>query len=176
MVDTPDRPAKRPYARIERERRFLVAELPEHLRAAPFQRLRDLYIGGTQLRLRRVEDPGGGVVQLKLGQKRPDPDAPEDARHRQMTTCYLDLAEEAALSGLPGLHTVKRRYAWPEQGWTFVLDVYEAPPGAAGTMVAEVECDSDEALDGIAVPAWCVREVTEDPAYSAVALAAREGA
>ncbi|HPF13589.1 MAG TPA: hypothetical protein P5218_02420 [Planctomycetota bacterium] len=172
MVHTPDRPQTRPYARIERERRFLVATFPEHLDPTAFERLHDLYIAGTSLRLRRIESPEGAVVQVKLGQKRPNPAEPHNATHRQMTTCYLEPAEAAVLQALPGANSTKRRYAFQEQGRTFVLDVYEAPASAVGILLAEVECDDDASLQTITLPPWAEREVTEEGAFSGARLAA----
>ncbi len=166
-----DRPATRGYARIERERRFALDALPATLDLAVFERLHDLYVEGTELRLRRVEAPDGTRLQVKLGQKTLDPDAPGDPRHRRMTTLYLREGDERALASLQGLRSVKRRYKLAEQGWTFCIDVYESPGGAAGTMLCEVECDSDAQLERITCPSWATREVTEDARYSGHTLA-----
>lgn len=171
MQKFPDRPTRRPYARIERERRFVLERLPDDLDPTDFRRLRDTYIEGTDLRLRRVESPDGALVQLKLGQKTLDPDAPDDPRRRRMTTFYLRPEEEATLSLLPGARSVKRRYKVLEQGWTFCIDVYEAPARAAGTVLCEVECDTDEALEAIVCPEWAREEVTEEASYTGWALA-----
>lgn len=165
-----DRPLKRPYARIERERRFLLESLPPTVDPGAFERLRDCFVTGTHLRLREVSTPSGEIVVVKLGQKIVDPSAPDDPRRREMTTIYLP-AEEAAALPLDGLRCAKRRYKLAEQGWTFCIDVWEEPSAAAGVMVAEVECPTDEALAAIECPSWAVREVTEDPRYGAVALA-----
>jgi len=166
-----DRPATRKYARIERERRFALDALPAGVDPADYERLCDLYVEGTELRLRRVEAPDGARLQVKLGQKTLDPQAPDDPRHRQMTTLYLREGDERALAALGGRRSVKRRYKLAEQGWTFCIDVYEAPAGAAGTMLCEVECDSDAELERIACPIWATREITEDARYSGFTLA-----
>lgn len=166
-----DRPRRRGYARIERERRFVLDVLPGHVNPAHFERLRDLYIAGTELRLRRIESPDGELILVKLGQKTIDPDAPEDTRRRRMTTFYLRSADEAALCELPGRRSVKRRYEVFEGGRTFCIDVYEAPASAAGTLISEVECESDAELDAIAMPSWARAEITSDPSYSGFELA-----
>lgn len=165
-----DRPTKRKYARIERERRFLLSRLPASVDPDDYQRLRDCFVSGTHLRLRVVETPSGDVVIVKLGQKTLDPEAPEDPRRRLMTTIYLPDDEAMALS-LSGLRTTKRRYKLQEQGWTFCVDVWEEPAAARGVLLAEVECPTDGELDRIVVPSWAEREVTEDPRYSAFTLA-----
>jgi hypothetical protein len=167
-----DRPLTRKYARIERERRFALSSLPDAVDPHDYERLRDCLVQGTHLRLRQVERPDGEVLIVKLGQKIVDPVAPTDPRRRQMTTIYLDPDEAAALT-LDGLRTTKRRYKLREQGWTFCIDVYEAPEGAAGQIVAEVECPSDAELDAIVRPVWAEREVTQDPDFSSFVLAQR---
>jgi hypothetical protein len=58
------------YARVERERRFLLAGPPATIAAAPRQ-ITDRYVTGTRLRLRRVGHPGGGPSEFKLTQKVP---------------------------------------------------------------------------------------------------------
>ena len=166
-----DRPTKRPYARIERERRFLVDRLPDGVDADAYERLDDLFVRGTHLRLRRVSRPNGEQIVTKLGQKILDPSAPHDPRCRQMTTIYLPEDEAAMLSSLPGLRATKRRYKLVEQGWTFCIDVWELPVAAGGTILAEVEAPSIEELERIKLPSWALREVTDDARYSAITLA-----
>ncbi len=166
-----DRPQKRPYARIERERRFLLDRLPEEVSPNDFEQLEDLYIAGTHLRLRRVRKPSGEWIVTKLGQKIIDPDAPTDPRCRQMTTIYLPENEGALFASMPGLRTSKRRYKLMEQGWTFCVDVWERPLPAKGIIVAEVETPSIEELERITTPSWARCEVTDDRNYSAIMLA-----
>lgn len=168
---TADRPTKRKYARIERERRFLLDELPSQVDPGDYKRLRDRFVEGAFLRLRRVERPDGSEVVTKLGQKIVDPDAPHDARRREMTTIYLEPGQAEALAALEGPRSVKRRYLFFEQGWTWAIDVWEAPPSAAGLVLAEVECSTDEELDAIELPEWAREEVTSNTAYSAYQLA-----
>jgi CYTH domain-containing protein len=166
-----ERSATSRYARIERERRFLVERLPEAVDPASYERLDDLYVQGTHLRLRRVSRPDGQVIVVKLGQKIVHPDAPHDPRCRQMTTIYLPPDEAAVLAALPGLRTTKRRYRLAEQGRTFCLDVWESPETARGTILAEVEAPSIAELERVRLPSWAAREVTDDPAYTAITLA-----
>lgn len=166
-----DRPRTRPYARIERERRFLLDAWPDFVDPDVYERLRDLYITGTELRLRRIEDPSGALIQVKLGQKRPNPADPGNARHREMTTFYLRPDDELVLAALPGKRLVKRRYKVAEQGWTFCIDAFEEPGESRGLLIAEVECPTDAELDAIDPPAWVTREVTDDPSFSGWVLA-----
>ena len=174
LMDTQDRPNKRGYARIERERRFLVEAFPQFVDATAYERLVDRYIEGTELRLRRIESPDGALVQVKLGQKRANPDDPDNLRHQEMTTFYLRPEDSAVLAALPARVSVKRRYAISEQGRTFALDVYEQPGSRRGLMVVEVECDADEDLDRMRCPSWAVREITEDSNYSGANISTSE--
>ena len=96
---------------------------------------------------------------------------PTDPTRREMTTIYLAPGRAAHLSCLEGPGSVKRRYKIVEQGWTWMIDVWETPARAAGLILAEVECPSDAELARIATPSWAVREVTNDPSYSAFTLA-----
>jgi hypothetical protein len=62
------------YARPERERRWLVAKLPDMSLAIDARLINDRYLFGTRLRLRCVTPLAGGAPKYKLGQKvRPDP-------------------------------------------------------------------------------------------------------
>lgn len=164
---------KRTYARVELERRFLVERLPATLDRESYERLEDLFVEGAHLRLRRVRRPTGELIVAKLGHKIPDPDAPDDPRRRLMTTIYLPEHEAAALAALHGVRATKRRYKLTEQGATFSVDVWESPHAARGTIVAEVEAPTLEVLCRIETPSWALREVTSDPDFTAIALAAR---
>ena len=53
------------YARIERERRFLLAEPPAAGAVTESRRIIDRYLPGTRLRLRRVDGPDSGAQQFK---------------------------------------------------------------------------------------------------------------
>lgn len=95
------------YARLEDERRFLVATVPDE--AASPRRIEDRYVTGTRLRLRRVTDEDRSV--RKLGHKvRCEEGRPSAVWH---TTLYLDEAEFATLAGLEARTLVKRRWSLP---------------------------------------------------------------
>ncbi|MFK7961471.1 MAG: hypothetical protein AB8G96_13205 [Phycisphaerales bacterium] len=167
------RPVRRPYHRIERERRFRLDAAPAACDAAPWVRLIDRFVEGAGLRIRRVESPDGTEQQTKLGQKRPDPDAPQDSRRRRMTTIYLDPGEADVLAELPGRTAAKRRWTFDRNGRTWAVDVWEEPPAVRGLVMAECETDSDAELAAIDACPWPATEVTDDPAFSAWALAGR---
>src|SRR3954449_11569972 len=82
------RPGK--YARVERERRFLLAEPPDPAAVTAIRMITDRYLVGTRLRLRRSESPDGGC-ELKLTQKVPA--ARPGAVQGLITNTYLSPAE-----------------------------------------------------------------------------------
>ena len=150
------------YSLVERERRFLVdpARMPA-LDPGKARLIEDRYLPGTALRLRKVT-AAGAEPMFKLGKKY----SGEGLSTRPMTNLYLDAAEYARLATLPAAPLTKRRH---DASDGFVIDVFEG--ALAGLMLAEVSANDDVALAAFAVPDWCVREVTDDPAYAGGTLA-----
>ncbi|MBY8878753.1 hypothetical protein [Actinacidiphila acidipaludis] len=151
-----DTPQAGKYARVERERRFLLAASPPAPPATAF-RIVDRYLTGTRMRLRRVEQPGAEPV-FKLTQKIP-------ARHPGamqglITNTYLSAAEYEVFAGLPARVLSKTRYSVPPLG----VDVFEQP--LHGLVLAEAEFDSDASARVFAVPSSAVAEVTADPRFT----------
>src|SRR6185436_8139769 len=84
------------YARVERERRYLLSDLPEGLtRADPHLQITDNYLTGTRLRLRKVREPRTNKWTVKLTQKfAPDPN---DFSRTIITNIYLNALESETL-------------------------------------------------------------------------------
>lgn len=158
---TPLSPGK--YARVERERRFLLAAAPEHL-PGPARRITDRYLTGTRLRLRSAEREGA-PAELKLTQKIPA-DRPAGGVQGLITTAYLSPAEYEVFAVLPARVLRKSRYSLPPLG----VDVFEGP--LRGLVLAEAEFGSDEEAAAFAVPAAAVAEVTYDARFSGGRLSA----
>src|ERR1700729_1819137 len=59
------------YARIERERRFLLAGPPPPMAVTGRHRITDRYLPGTRLRLRRIDNLNRGEREFKFTQKVP---------------------------------------------------------------------------------------------------------
>ncbi len=149
------------YAHVERERRWLLAEMPQVPDDAQQLRIVDRYLSGTRLRLREVTQPDQKVVR-KLGQKvRLRDDAAEVAH----TSIYLDDAEWETLAVLPGDELTKTRTLVPYDGWTVALDVH-----ADGTVLAEIDAGDGPAGE-LPVSYVVVREVSDDERYTGAALA-----
>ena len=149
------------YAHVERERRWLLATLPD-LSGVPMT-ITDQYFVGTRLRLREVVE--GEAVVRKLGHKvRLDADAGEVA----CTNFYLDDAEWALLSGLPALALQKQRWRVVRDGRRVAVDVFDGR--LTGLILAEIDRGSGPD-HGLPAGFDAVAEVTFEEAFTGAALA-----
>jgi CYTH domain-containing protein len=147
------------YARVEVERRFLLAGVPEGAEVLAVHEIDDRYLDGTRLRLRRMALIGG-PTQLKLTQKLPDADADGRGRQGEITTLYLSEAEHAALARMPAAALSKSRLSIAPYG----VDVFHG--ALAGLFLAEVEFASVEAAAALVPAAFCRAEVTADRRFT----------
>lgn len=147
------------YALIERERRFLVAELPADEPWAT-RRISDRYLTGTRIRLRHSAGTVAGRPEVvrKLTQKIPRADGPP-GRQGLISTLYLDEAEHDRFAALPGHELTKTRLSFPPMG----VDVFDPPHD--GLLIAEIEFTDDDSMTRFEPPAWCGPEITDDPRY-----------
>jgi CYTH domain-containing protein len=163
MDDWRRAPGRGKYARVERERRFLVVGEPPALGEPRL--IEDRYLDGTTLRLRRLTV--GGDTVLKLTQKVRWAAGLVEV---STTNTYLSPDEFERLSALPGVPLTKTRRMCPCEGRAFAVDELHGP--LAGLVLAEIEVGSlDEALPS---PPWLGLEVTYDERYSGASLA-RDG-
>lgn len=161
---SPTAPPK--YSVIELERRFLLSELPPGL-SKP-RRIHDLYIDGTRLRLRTVEDLDGFVLQRKLGHKRRAEEAnPSIVNH---TSLYLNETEFETLSSLPGRSLVKVRWIVEANGRRAAVDVFEGE--LQGLSMLEVDFDTYEEMAAFTPPSWAGDEVSRHDGFSGGVLSA----
>ena len=154
------------YARVEIERRFLLAGVPDGAEISAVHEIDDRYLDGTRLRLRRMARVGG-ATQLKLTQKLPEPDG--GARQGALTTIYLSEAEHAALAGMPAAALSKSRLSIAPYG----VDVFHG--ALAGLFLAEVEFASVEAAAALVPAAFCRAEVTADRRFTGGELVRASG-
>lgn len=147
------------YAVVERERRYLVASLPEGVSST--EEIIDRYVTGTRLRLREVREADGTVTR-KLGHKVRLTEGPAEVA---TTNFYLDDGEWAALEALPALVVRKKRHLVPRDGLVVVIDEHED-----GTLVAEID-DRDQ--PSVRVPDWLdvVKDVSDDERWTGAQLA-----
>ena len=150
------------YARLERERRFLLAALPSTERPASVRKITDHYLTGTSLRLRHIRGPGED--QYKLTQKIPvtQPGPVQGL----ITNIYLSKAEHDQLvTALPGQPLTKTRYSIPPLG----IDVFDPP--LHGLVIGEAEFGTDAEILAFRLPACIHAEVTCDPRFTGGRLA-----
>jgi CYTH domain-containing protein len=155
------------YARVERERRYLLSDLPEGLtRADPHLQLTDNYVTGTRLRLRKVREPRTNKWTVKFTQKfAPNP---EDLSRTIITNTYLNALEAETLSVFNSNEIRKNRYYFEFEGRRFSVDMFLGD--LFGLMLAEVGFDTDEELDSFTKPAFALADVTNDPVFSGGSL------
>ena len=155
------------YARIERERRWLVdAAARPDLEDVYVTHIADRYIAGTRMRLRRMHRADLGEIKWKLTKKYEcaDPQA------RPIVTTYLTEPEYALLRGLPARDLIKRRLHFRHRGEYWSLDVFEG--ALTGLELIECEAPDEAALARLEPPDWVLREVTDLPHWQGGALAA----
>lgn len=150
---------KTKYAWVERERRWLCKAVPLD-RVVSAEAYRDLYVEGTQLRLREALPLDGGPPMLRLGRK-----ADVSASVRLLTSIYLAPEEFRLLSALPGKVLCKTRHSLGKiDGADVFVDVFEG--ALSGLIMAEAEFEDMEAMQAYAMPDFAFREVTEDIRYT----------
>lgn len=145
---------------FERERKWLVAEVPSELPQGT--RLRQGYLASTADLSLRVRDAGtkGCTVTIKSGSG--------STRTELEWTIERDVFER--LWPLTGDERVsKTRYELPSGGHTIELDVFDEK--LAGLVYAEVEFTSEEEMTAYEAPAWFGDDVTEDGRYTNASLA-----
>lgn len=162
-------PAQSKYARLERERRYLLEDLPEGLtRASPHLQITDNYITGTRLRLRKIRDPQTNKWTVKFTQKF----APnsEDLSRTIITNTYLNATEAETLAIFEANEIRKNRYPFEFSGKRFTIDMFLGD--LFGLVLAEVGFESDEELDNFPLPPFAIAEVTNNELFAGASLSA----
>ena len=152
------------YARVERERRYLLRDLPEGItRADPHLQITDNYMTGSRLRLRKVREPRSNKWTAKLTQKfAPDPN---DLSRTIITNTYLNALEAETFSTLFNSNEIrKNRYHFEFEGRKFSADMFLGD--LFGLVLAEVSFETDEELDNFSAPPFAIAEVTNEPLFT----------
>jgi CYTH domain-containing protein len=160
-ADVSGRRAK--YARVERERRYLLRDFPPGLeRTAAHQQIFDNYITNTNLRLRKVRDPHKREWTWKLTQKfAPDP---QDFARTIVTSICLTQYEYETLAVFEGNEIRKNRYPYEHEGRAYAVDVFLGT--LWGLILAETDFTTDEELRAFAPPPFAVLDVTDDELFT----------
>ena len=152
------------YALIERERRYLLRDLPEGItRADPHLQITDNYMTGSRLRLRKVREPRTNKWTVKFTQKiLPNP---QDLSRTIITNTYLSALEAEVLSTIFNSNEIrKNRYPFEFEGRKFGIDMFLGD--LFGLVLAEVSFETDEELDNYPKPPFALLDVTNDPLFS----------
>lgn len=155
------------YAHTERERRYLLQELPEGLsRADHHLQITDNYITGTRLRLRKVRDPQTNKWVVKFTQKFA-PDA-KDLSRTTITNTYLNATEAETLAIFEANEIRKNRYYFEFEGRQFSVDMFLGD--LFGLVLAEISFDDDDELDNFPLPPFAVADVTNNQLFTGGSL------
>ena len=151
------------YARVERERRYLLRDLPEGMtRADPHLQITDNYITGTRLRIRKVREPRTNKWTVKFTQKfAPDPN---DLSRTVITNTYLNALEAEVLSVFNSNEIRKNRYRFEFEGRMFGVDMFLGD--LFGLVLAEVSFETDEEVDNFRKPPFALADVTNNLVFT----------
>lgn len=156
-------PAESKYARLERERRYLLQDLPEGLtRASPHVQITDNYLTGTRLRIRKLRDPQTNKWTVKLTQK-VVPDS-KDFSRAIITNVYLNALEAETLDVFAANEIRKNRYRFEFAGREFSVDMFLGD--LFGLVLAEVSFETDAELDSFPRPPFAVADVTRSEVFT----------
>ena len=151
------------YARIERERKYLLQDLPEGVtRADHHLQITDNYITGTRLRIRKVRDPKTNKWIVKLTQKFAA--NPEDLSRTIITNTYLNATEAETLAIFEANEIRKNRYRFEFEGRQFSIDMFLGD--LFGLVLAEVGFETDDELDSFPKPPFALAEVTNNEIFT----------
>jgi CYTH domain-containing protein len=151
------------YERVERERRYLLAGLPEGLKLQDeHAQITDNYITGTRMRLRKSRWVPTNEWTLKLTQKHAP--TPPDFSRTLITSIYLNEYEYEVLSVFEGNELRKNRYPFEHEGRKYSVDVFLG--ALYGLILAETDFDSDEEMDAFPLPAFAAADVTRDEMFT----------
>jgi CYTH domain-containing protein len=156
-------PTDSKYARVERERRYLLQDLPAGLtRADPHLQITDNYITGTRLRIRKVRDPRTNKWTVKFTQKfAPDP---QDLSRTLITNTYLNALEAELMSVFAANEIRKNRYYFEFEGQRFSVDMFLGD--LFGLVLAEVSFETDEELQRFPTPPFALADVTNNEMFT----------
>ena len=151
------------YARIERERRYLLQDLPEGMtRADPHVQITDNYITGTRLRIRKVRDPRTNKWVVKFTQKfAPNP---ADLSRTIITNTYLNATEAESLAMFDANEIRKNRYKFDYEGREFSIDMFLGD--LFGLVLAEVGFETDDELESFPKPPFAIADVTNHELFT----------
>ena len=151
------------YAQVERERRYLLQDLPEGLsRADHHLQITDNYITGTRLRIRKVRDPKTNKWVVKFTQKF----APNenDLSRTMITNLYLNATEAETLSIFEANEIRKNRYYFDFEARRYSIDMFIGD--LFGLILAETSFETDAELENFQMPLFALADVSNNETFS----------
>jgi adenylate cyclase len=144
----------------EIERKFLVDDLPEEVRARPATHIRQgyLFVEPAEVRIRSSDDTRHELTVKSVG-----------GLSRAEVNLPLTPEQFEELWPLVQRSIEKDRTRYEVDGGTAEVDVYRGR--LAGLVVAELEFPSEAEAAAFVPPQWFGTEVTTDPRYRNAALA-----
>ncbi len=156
------------YVRVERERRYLLRELPPNLELTDeHAQITDNYITGTRLRLRKSRWVPTNEWTLKLTQKHAP--QPPDFSRTLITSIFLNEYEYEVFSIFEGNELRKNRYPYEHEGRKYSVDVFLGD--LRGLILSETDFDTDEEMDDFPVPPFAAIDVSRDETFTGGSLA-----
>lgn len=144
---------------IERERRFLVAALPDPM--PPASHIDQAYVTTDPLAIRVRRQDGSFTLTLKTGTGLARTEIERELSAEEFDAIWAHAHE---------LRIRKRRHRVPlDDGNEAELDLFDG--ALAGHRIVEVEFDDDESAAAFQPPDWFGREVTDDVRFTNAALA-----
>lgn len=151
------------YERVERERRYLLRELPPGVSLADAHaQITDNYITGTRLRLRKSRWVPTNEWTLKLTQKY-TPASPDFTR-TLLTSIYLNEMEYETLSVFEANELRKNRYYFEHEGRKYSTDVFLGD--LRGLILAETDFETDAEMDAFPPPTFAFADVSRDEMFT----------
>ncbi len=144
---------------VERERKWLVADLPDDLGAGT--PIRQGYLAGQDSVTLRIRQKGAAYIgTVKAGA----------APARVEVEWELSADQfEALWPFTAGRRVAKVRHEVPVEGGTAEVDVFEGD--LAGLLLVEVEFDDDDSMAAFEAPSWFGPDVTDHGGYGNATLA-----
>jgi len=157
------------YACLEVECRYLLHQIPDDLLdSAQGWLIKDRYILNTRLRLRHMRSISGNTSVYKLTQKYRS--ELQNEYETTITTLYLTEAEFSLFTAFEARILNKKRYPYTVQHKSFSIDVFD--DRHQGLILAELEMEKREAAEGVVLPSFVLKDVTNDPFFAGSNLAA----
>lgn len=151
-----------PSDSIERERKFVVRELPAGAIGSAGRQLRQGYLAVEDQLSVRVRSAGVGTATLTVK-------AGSGRSRLELEWSIDDEAFERLWPLTDGRRIDKTRHVYEESGAAIEIDLFAG--ALDGLVLAEVEFADDESMGAYEPPEWIGAEVSDDPRYANARLA-----